>query len=390
MKPNIYLRTDKKNIDGLFPVYLRIIISRRKKEYSLNIHAKENAWNLKTCTVKNTDAEHARKNKLISKYRNKAQNILDNFIFNDKVATLQEFDAHFKNKLYGNVDFYKFVENEFKERITADKKETLRAYTSQLSKLKQFKKELTFAELNLTFIQSYKKYMIDKLKNKENTFFKSLGMLKTFTNWAVEKNIVKENPFTEIKISKIPGTRDFLNTDEVKRLEDLYNSAEVTSGVKNVLRYFLFTCYTGLRYRDIKDLRFSDIKTEKHKDKTIKIIEINMHKTGLPVKIPIIPKAEAYMPQMITKKQVIFNVKTGTTTNKHLVKAAKLANVKKHITFHTARYTVGSTGLENGIAIETLSDILGHTDIRITKRLYAKTDSGFKYNEMLKFETKTV
>ncbi len=80
--------------------------------------------------------------------------------------------------------------------------------------------------------------MIDTLKNKNSTFNKSLGMLKTFTNWAIEKKLVEKNIFESIKISKIPGQREYLDTDELRLLEKFYQGDEINPGVKNSLRYF--------------------------------------------------------------------------------------------------------------------------------------------------------
>ena len=384
MIPKIYLRTDRTKMNGNCVVYLSIIINRQRKVYSLNIEVSPENWDGKNCKVYKKDFKHEIKNKLITHFKSKAENILTKSILSDKKITLSDFDNCFTNNLYGSVDFYEFVKNEIEIRVKNS--ETHRTYVTQLSKMKQFKKELLFSEINKQFIADYKDYMIKVLKNVPNTYHKSISMLKTFANWAVEKELIEKNPFADVKTPKEPGKRDFLNVIEVKKLENFYNSDSINPGVKNVLRYFLFTCYTGLRFQDVLNLKYSDLKKEQYKDKEFSIISIQMHKTGLPVDIPIIPKAAAYMPKMISINQKIFNVKTGTTTRKHLETAANLAGVSKHITFHVARYTVGTTGLENGITIETISDILGHTDITITKRLYAKTDNTFKYKEMLKFE----
>jgi len=383
-EPKIFLRTDQPKKDGECTVYMQVIINRKKKLYSLAVNVNPENWNATDKRVYKKDLQFKRKNEIIIYNWNKALNIIHKAALSPNKINVIDFDKDFKNKIYGNVDFYEFVSKEFEIRIKNE--ETLRTYTSQLSKLKQFKSELLFSQIDIEFIKAYKNYMIEVLHNKQNTYNKSISMLKTFTNWAVEKEQIEKNPFTEVKTPKEPGKRDFLNIAEVKKLENFYHSENINPGVKNVLGYFLFTCYTGLRFQDVLNLKYSDLKKELYEGKEFSIISIIMHKVSLPVNIPIIPKAEIYLPKMISINQKIFDVKTGTTTRKHLKTAALLAGVNKHITFHVARYTVGSTGLENGITIETISDILVHTDIKITKRLYAKTDNVFKYKEMLKFE----
>ncbi len=383
--PTIFTRKTKENLHA---IYIRVIINRKKADVSLKLFVHEKDWNDKRNEVKRSDIEYIRKNKYIDKAILKAKNIIDKLFYEGNAINfnIREFKRLYKNAHIESKDFYSFVENEFKSRVT--NKDTLRTYLSQITKLKQFRSELNISDLDIDFILLYKKYMIDVKGNNQNTYNKSLSMLRTFFYWAIDKGLAKENPFKKIKISKIPGQRDFLTAKEVEKLEHLYSSNILTPGVQNVLKYFLFTCYTGLRFGDVRDLKFSDIKNIEFDDKKVDFIKTDMHKTGLPVSIPIIERAKVYIQRKFSNNQKVFDVKTNQTTNKHLKTIATKAEINKNITFHVARYTIGTIGLEYGLPIETISDILGHTDIRITKRLYAKTDDHHKFKEMSKMEKK--
>ncbi|NOZ36022.1 MAG: site-specific integrase [Chlorobi bacterium] len=379
----IFLRTDHLNTTGTHTVYIRLISNRRKKDISLHIYVKPNDWMFSKNLVKKSDPKYLRKNKLIKKYLNKAESIVDEYFFNDEQLTFDDFEKKLLNKEYSDASFTDFVNDELAEKNYSA--ETLKTYLTQITKLQRFKKKLAFSEINKSFITGYKEFMLKELGNNPNTANKSLSMLKTFVNWAVEKNLMKDNPFNNIKITKGKGKREYLNIAELNKLENLYYDKELDYKQLNVLRYFLFVCYTGLRYTDIKNLKYSHIKKRLFRDGEIEFIELKMHKTGLDVSIPIIEKAKKLMPKKIARNQTVFRVLSNQKTNKYLKEIIKTAGIDKNITFHSARHTLATTGLESGIPIEVVSKILGHTEIKMTQ-IYAKVNDGLKYREMMKLD----
>jgi len=309
IEPIIFLRKDRQNSDGTQTVYLRVYIKRKKAEFSLKVSVLPGYWNKEKRKITYGDPGYLRKNEFIQRSYNKAVRILDNLKFNiPNKNNIEEFKNLFNDNLYGNTDFYKFVKQEIEKKTYSN--ETKRTYYSQLTKLTKFKSTLKFSELSLSFIQGYKAYMIEKLGNGVNTYNKSLGMLKTFTNWAVHKDIIKENPFKKIKISRRPGERDFLTYPEVQKLEELYFSNKLNANFQNTLRVFLFTCYAGLRYQDMRNLQFKDFHRQNFDGKDVDVIKIAMNKTGLPVSIPVLEKARRFLPLKVSEYQKVFNVDT--------------------------------------------------------------------------------
>lgn len=379
----IFLRTDQIKKDGSHSVYIRLTINRRKKDLSLKIQMKAEDWDFNRKLVKKSDPKYMRKNKLITKLMNKAENIVDDYFLHDKQLSLTDFERLFRNKDYSDASFVEFVFDEIEKRDVAF--ETLRTYKSQITKLQQFKKNILFSEINLSFIKNYKSFMLNKLGNKPNTANKSLGMLKTFVNWGIEKRLIKENPFKQIRISKVQGERQYLSMSEVEKLEDLYYHGDLKYRQQNVLRYFLFVCYTGLRYSDIKNLKYKHIKKRLFKGNEVSFVEIQMHKTQLPVSIPLINKAKALMPKEYMKNYSVFKVLSNQKTNQYLKEIVKAVGIDKRITFHSARHTLATNGLEMGIPIEVVSKILGHTELKTTQ-IYAKVNDGLKYKEMMKLD----
>ncbi|WP_240916422.1 site-specific integrase [Pedobacter sp. HDW13] len=138
---------------------------------------------------------------------------------------------------------------------------------------------------------------------------------------------------------------------------------------------FLFSCYTGLAYIDIYQLKRSEI-IDKNGDE--KWISINRQKTGTATRVPLLPKAIALLikyenhPQCIDQNKA-FPVSTNQKMNAYLKEIADICGIKIPLSYHIARHTFATTiTLQNGVPIETVSKMLGHKDIRTTQH-YAKT-----------------
>lgn len=379
----IFLRTDQKNIDGYCSVNIRFIKNRKVKVIFLNIKVLKKDWNFKNKNVKKTDVSHYRKNKLLRYYKNKAENIIDSYLFSNKMLSLAELCDLFKNKNTNNNDFFSFVIAELNQRKYATA--TKRTYTANINKIKRFKNSINIDNIDLSFIMDYKNYMLKSLNNTENTMYKSLSILKTFLNWAMQKDIIKENPFKKFKIKKIQGNREYLEIHELNKLEMLLKSDKLNNSQKDILEYFLFDCYTGLRHNDLKALTYSKIKDVLDNENKHKIIEITQHKTKINVSIPLIEKSNRFLKTKYLQSEKIFNVRTSQATNRSLKKIMKIANIEKHITIHCGRHTFATLGVYYGIPIEIVSKMLGHTDIKTTM-IYAKIQNNVKFKELSKFD----
>jgi len=377
----IFLRNDHQNSDGTKSVYIRLINKRKKKDISLRIFVHSCNWNTPMNRVKNSDVEYVRKNKLITKYENRARNIIDEHFLYDKPLSFNIFSQKFFTEDHENESFYDYALNKLENRKLS--KETYKAYKSQIAKLKAFRKVLYFTDVNAFFIHQYKKYLLDDVGNNENTVSKCLRSIKTFINWAIEDELMKNNPFQSIRTKKIDGKREFLSIMELEKLEQIFNEGGLKNNLHNVLRYFLFACYTGLRYTDMKELCFKHIIKTSFKHTEFEMIDINMHKTKLQVTVPLIKKAKDLLHKKYNVNQKVFNVLTNQKTNQNLKVIMKYAGISKNITFHSARHTFATNGLEMGIPIEIVSKILGHTELKTTQ-IYAKVNDGLKFKEMQK------
>ena len=167
---------------------------------------------------------------------------------------------------------------------------TVRNYYWNLKKISDFKQNLKCEDLTTTVVQEYKAYMLQR-GNKLITVNKALTVFRIFVNKIYEDRLIKVNPFDKIKIGRVYTQRNFLTKRELK---DLYLNFEdkrrfLTKTEQDTMRVFLFSCFTGLRYSDLRSLDASEIFDWK--------IRKQMHKTGDPVYVPIPVQARLLLPQ---------------------------------------------------------------------------------------------
>ncbi len=222
--------------------------------------------------------------------------------------------------------------------------------------------------------------MIRTLKNTPITWNKGLEFIKRVCNQAYKEGKIKDNPFKNLTINRLKGNYGHLTVDELISLDKIYQKQSLPFNLHNVLRYFLFACYTGLRYRDMVDLRFVNVKLL---DNTT-FLDFVQHKTKKASIIPLIDQAKELLPQMEFEEQRVFDVKTDQDTNRKLKEIMSKAEIKKRITFHSARQTCTNTLFTLNVPLDVRSMIIGDTKEVITKH-YTQEDIGMKLKALNKY-----
>ena len=187
---------------------------------------------------------------------------------------------------------------------------SVRTYYWNLKKIKDFKPDLKCEDLTPTLVQEYNLHL-QKIGNKPATINKALSVFRIFTNKMVVDGLMTANPFDKLKIGRVYTHRGFLTMRELKTLylnfEDKKRFLSQTE--QDVMQVFLFSCFTGLRYSDLKSLDAGEIFDWK--------IRKQMHKTGDPVYVPIPLQARVLLPQNITSGRV-FRVVENSHFNRTL------------------------------------------------------------------------
>jgi len=268
-----------------------------------------------------------------------------------------------------------------KKRIKAGggKRTTAMGYLALVKQIEDYSGQ------NTTFKQIDKKYCLGFIeflktaKNKnngltlnENTQFGYMKRFEAVLNTAITDEVTDTNPFKQIKQENKPKKRKteiiYLTIDEVQKLE------KTESLLPYIRQAFLFSCYTGLRFSDVKALEWGKLQKDNNGGVFINYIQ---KKTQKQEYLPIPQKAVDFLPDRAGASDTnkVFYLPSGGYVNFQLKAWAALAGVKKHITFHIARHTYATILLSLGAGIETISKNLGHSEIKTTQAHYSAIEN---------------
>lgn len=252
---------------------------------------------------------------------------------------------------------------------------TVRTYFWNLEKIRAYAPELSLEEITPEFIRGFREH-IKSIGNKDATVSKALSVFRNFTHKFIRQGLISGNPFADIKIRRIHSQRGFLTVRELKRLYfDFIDNAKLLSPAENdSMRAFLFSCFTGLRFSDLKSLDAKEIIDWK--------IHKQTHKTGELVYIPIPIQARL----LISQKSLgpVFRIQDNSSFNRRLRSAAKKLDCNRYLHCHLARHTFATTCITLGIPLPVTSKLLGHRNLETTL-IYAKYIDVLLDREMKKF-----
>lgn len=366
----IEMRKDYATKDGKRPICLRYTANRRTTLISLNILLKPRHWNKVSCTVRDTEPHSYYYNKAISEFYQKADTIImENFF---KPLSISQFIEKIRDKSFGNTDFYVFIENEIELLKKVRAPGTIENYNKLINTLKAWKPTLSFDEITLDFIQQFHNHELE-IGNLPSTIYKKHANFKFLIGIAVDKEKIAKTPYEKFEIKKNikAQNNDVLTEDELKRLQDAYNKKKYSKGKQEVLREFLFACYTSLAYVEYSIVTFADIKLIKiDTGEYYPLLSNERTKTDITYKIPIVsPKVVALIGEG-EPSQNIFSPISNQPTNRYLKSIMKDLHIEKEMTFHRARHTFRTIAARKGINDGIAERIMGHAEGNEIKDIY--------------------
>ena len=372
-----FIRESKARKNGNVPIEVKITVNGERNSFSTGKQIAIEKWDKTKQQVKGKDQETQNLNNYLKAikaklYQKEAELLERGFIITAQIL----YDAYFDKveSLKERSLFEVFEEhNQEQEKLVGNgvSKAThwVSVYTIRL--LREFvqqkykREDLYLRELNLNFIQSFHSFLrIDK-GMAQNSSTKHLKLLKKIINLSVANSYMAFNPFSTYKVEREPVDIDFLDEEELRKIINFDTPLPRLERAKDM---FLFGCFTGLSYIDIKTL------TPEHfeKDNTGRIwIKKRRVKTGVLSRIPLLPIAKLILDKYKGGEKLL-PIQDPADINKYLKDIAILCGINKRICFHTSRHTFASTvTLANNISLEVVSKMLGHTNTRMTAH-YAK------------------
>jgi site-specific recombinase XerD len=256
------------------------------------------------------------------------------------------------------------------------KASTKKTRDSYVRRFREYSPNATLAEANtIDYVNGFINHE-KKKGNNENTIQKGLSILRAYLYKALDKELIAK--VVSIKVKAIEGNREYLDEDEIRSLIELYKKNTLSERLQKILQYFLFGCFSGLRYGDISTLKYSNIKGN--------FLEFIMEKTNRNHAIPVM---DEFAKSLISPKEnklddsLVFDMPTNQKYNAFLKEVMTIAEIDKNITTHSARHTFATLSLSAGVPIEVVSKLLGHKDIKTTM-IYAKVLPQLKIQGMEK------
>jgi len=334
-----YLRTDKPvKRNGKYPIYFRIYMDGKEVKYSTKIDIAKHDWDFKKNEPKIQSIRLQLNNK-----RNEIDKQVNLLLANGEDLTIEDIKKIAiegkkpKQEDLSFFDYYlKFVERKKKEDLN---KETIRVYMTTYNVLKEFVPNLNISDINLKLIEDFDDYMRDVRGNANGGRHNKHKNIRTVILDMLKHKINVDNPYDFFTIPS-PDTKEvYLERDELELMRSLRNELSHSSVEYRVLQMYLFSCYCGLRCSDALDLKWRDIDFEND------VIRKKQIKTKNNVITPLFKYARAVVLELSGSKSMIgsdkevFHTYSSTTINKTLAKLTQMAGIKKHITYHTARYS---------------------------------------------------
>lgn len=366
----IELRKDYATKDGRRAICLRYTANRRTTLISLNIFVKPRQWNKTSCSVRESAPHCYHYNKVISEIYHKADAIImENFF---KPLPVPQFIEKIKDKSFGNTDFYVFIENEIELLKQSRAPGTIANYYKLINTMKEWKPSLSFSEITLDFIQNLHNHELE-VGNLPSTIYKKHSNFKFLVGIAVDKDKIAKNPYEKFEIKKNikAQNNDVLTEDEIKTLQNIYDKQKYSKGKQEVLREFLFSCYTSLAYAEFFIVTYADIKLVKiDTGEYYPLLSDERTKTDITYKIPIVsPKVVALIGEG-DSSQNIFSPISNQPTNRYLKSIMKDLHIEKEMIFHRARHSFRTIAAKKGIRDGIAERIMGHAEGNEIKDIY--------------------
>ena len=384
---NFWASPSKARKTGLMPIYVTIRMNGERATFTTGKYIHPNDWDeVKQRARGTSDSAQAINNHLLqlrNKIYKKELELMDRgYIINATIlrdACIEKVESIQKKTLCQV--FEEYIMDAKKSIGIEVTKDTVYSYERTFDLLKDYMKvkykrtDFALQELNYSFIEMFNVYLRSELNHKKNTAVKHLRCLMRVVNVAVANRYLTFDPFLNYKVQREIPERVFLTEEELRRLINKDFSIKRLERVRDL---FVFCCFTGLSYSDVKTLTPEHFETDEDGRVWIKKKRV---KTGVLFRVPLLS-----IPKLILEKyksgDKLLPIVDRSSTDAYLKEVAELCGINKNISSHTARFTFATTvTITNRISLEIVSKMMGHTNTRMTSH-YAKIVDKYIGEEM--------
>ena len=393
MKVLLYLKKSGLDKSGKAPIMGRITLGRSIAQFSCKLSCNPDLWNPRESRMDGKSREAVEINgkleNLLLSVQSAYQSLLSKGCPFDAADVKELFQGNVQTRCM-LIERLDMLIKEKESYVGIDIKEgAIHGYHAtriHLQKFIQWKYKVTdlaFSQLTENFIYEFGQYFLGECGFQESTFYNAATHLKTVCRLAYREGLADVLLFDKAKISKgdkrLPKALDKEALDKLKALnfEDLEEEMETARDI------FLFACYTGAAYCDLMELDKSHLVRD---DEGRLWLKFNRHKTGVPCHVKLLPEAIRLMERFHSdERETLFPYMKYKNYQTNLKALRLRAGISFPFTTHTARQTFATLiTLEQGVPIETVSKMLGHSNISMTER-YAKVTPQKLFEEFNRF-----
>lgn len=371
-----FTRLNSKKTDNAL-IFVRITVNGKRSEISLKRNVSQKLWDKNKGKVKGNTTEARALNNCIQQVRNKLYDSYSELQREGKLITVATVKSRYLGTDEQHRTLLQLVSYHNKTMKTVLKPGTLKNYRTTENYLKKFVKkiykveDIQLKQLNYAFVIDFEQYL-HKLPNLNNNgLMKHIERFKKLCKLGVKLEWLEKDPAINYQLHFDKVERDYLTEEELNILETSILEKQTHKIARDI---FVFSCYTGLAYCDVFSLTQEHIVLGIDGDKWI---STQREKTATKVRVPLLDTAltiiEKYKdyPKCVEAGKLL-PVYSNQKINQYIKEVTKKLKIEKHLTFHIARHTFATTiTLSNGVPIETVSKLLGHTKIATTQ-IYAR------------------
>lgn len=372
-----YIKRNAPLRNGYVPIMGRITISGKRVQISTQLSVDPNLWQLNPGRAVGRSAQAERINGQLNRIRRRIEQCYEQLLDGHLAITPQMVrDAYFGHDPSRKMllSFFESHNDEFRRMVGINRSlSTYYKYACVYGHLKRFIvrfyecSDLPLKEVDREFLIGFHRFIAHECRHKKNTVWVYLIAFKHILRRAIDLGYLRRDPFAGYKLHSEYVPRNYLTMEEINGLIRL----DISNPKERLVRdAFLFSCFTGLSYADMCRLSPQHI----HSEQGCQWIRLLRHKTGSEVDVRLFSVPRELLVKYTSENHTgrIFPLPGNSQCNLYLDRIMPLAGIHRHITFHTARHTFATTvTLSQGVAIETISKLLGHKDIRTTQ-IYAK------------------
>lgn len=392
-----FLKRAKVNAKGLVPIFQRITVAGKRIEKSTGKYIDPLKWSVEGSKMKGTSVEARTINSHLDSLKTKVIDAEKDLYKREEAITAETINnilLGVKKKERMLIPIFEEHNRKMEELIglefaagTYERYETSLRHTKNFLSWKYNLSDIAIEKIDHAFITEYEFYLRSQRKCANNTTVKYIKNFQKIIKQCLNNRWIHENPFVNYKCKIKEVVREFLDENEI---EDIINKDIQIERLVLVRDIFIFSCFTGLAYIDVKQLSQNNIAMGIDGEKWI---YKNRQKTDTTSRIPLLPIALEILKKyenhpLCVNQNRLLPILSNQRMNSYLKEIATLCNIKKELTFHIARHTFATTvTLTNGVPLESVSKMLGHSSIKPTQH-YAKIVDKKISNDMMLLRAK--